>query len=281
MGRPKITVITAVYNGAETIEQTIQSVIEQDYDNFEYIVIDGKSTDGTTDILEKYGNKISYWISEPDQGVYDAFNKGVKLATGDYIQFLGADDCLCDKKVLSAIAEELTDDIDILSAGVWFVDEKYSTQQYVGNSSARDKSKFLGGMIPHTGIFAKRTLLTSRPFDISYRIAADYLFFLSCYYDENVKFKFLDLPVAFFSSQGISSTNNVQLLAENERIWQKYNIASMEFSDSKIKEIIKRILKKIGVFEIIRYVVNRYISKKVIPHKCNWAQCRWCNRNNL
>ena len=84
----KITVITVVYNGIDYIEDTILSVINQDYSNIEYIIIDGKSDDGTMDIVEKYATKISYWVSESDNGIYDAMNKGIKVATGDWIIFM-------------------------------------------------------------------------------------------------------------------------------------------------------------------------------------------------
>ena len=88
----KISVITVVYNAKDTIERTIKSVIAQLYDNYEYIIIDGGSTDGTLDIIEKYRDKISYFISESDEGIYDAMNKGVLKATGDYVAFINADD---------------------------------------------------------------------------------------------------------------------------------------------------------------------------------------------
>ena len=90
--KPMISIITVVFNGEKYLEQTIQSVINQTYDNVEYILIDGGSTDGTVDIIKKYGVQIDYWISESDSGIYDAWNKGLSLATGDIIGFCNADD---------------------------------------------------------------------------------------------------------------------------------------------------------------------------------------------
>ena len=90
----KITFITVCYNAIDTLEKTILSIINQTYPNIEYIIIDGASTDGTVDIIKKYEHKLSYWISEPDKGIYDAMNKGLKRATGDYINFMNADDIL-------------------------------------------------------------------------------------------------------------------------------------------------------------------------------------------
>ena len=102
---PSISIVTAVYNGNNTIEETIRSVISQTYDNFEYIVIDGSSSDGTIEKLMQYDDQIDYWISEPDKGVYDALNKGIDLARGEWIYFLGADDVLVDSNVLKRIFE--------------------------------------------------------------------------------------------------------------------------------------------------------------------------------
>ena len=84
MSNFKISIITVVYHAADTIEQTIRSVVEQDYPNIEYIIIDGGSTDGTLDVIKKYEDRIAYWVSEPDKGIYDAMNKGLSAATGDY-----------------------------------------------------------------------------------------------------------------------------------------------------------------------------------------------------
>ena len=93
MFKPKITIVTITYNAERYLEQTITSVIEQTYTNREYIVVDGNSSDGTLDIIKKYESEIDNWISEPDNGIADAMNKGIDLATGDYILFLHSDDC--------------------------------------------------------------------------------------------------------------------------------------------------------------------------------------------
>ena len=100
----KISVITVAYNASRYIETTILSVINQTYSNIEYIIIDGGSTDGTVDIIKKYSNKISYWISEPDKGIYDAMNKGINKATGEWINFMNAGDTFHNPDTLSAVS---------------------------------------------------------------------------------------------------------------------------------------------------------------------------------
>ena len=113
---PLITVVTVVYNGVEFLEKTILNVLGQDYPNIDYIIIDGGSTDGTLDIIRKYEDKISKWISEPDQGIYDAMNKGIKLATGEWINFMNAGDYFYEKETLYKVfgGSERYDGVDIL-----------------------------------------------------------------------------------------------------------------------------------------------------------------------
>src|SRR5690554_1584625 len=101
--KPLITVVTVVYNGAEFLEDTIKSVIEQTYDNVEYIIVDGGSIDGTLEIIKKYGHAIDYWVSEPDKGIYDAMNKGINLMCGGWVVFLNADDYFVSNDVISKI----------------------------------------------------------------------------------------------------------------------------------------------------------------------------------
>lgn len=101
---PRVSVITAVYNGSKTIEATIQSVLSQTYDGLEYLVIDGGSTDGTVDIIRKYEREIDLWVSEPDKGVYDAMNKGIGLSRGSWLSFLNANDIFCEPSTIESIA---------------------------------------------------------------------------------------------------------------------------------------------------------------------------------
>ena len=105
--KPLISIITAVFNGEKYLEQTIKSIINQTYKNFEYIIIDGGSTDGTLEIIKKYEDKISYWISEKDKGISDAFNKGVTAAKGDYINFQGDGDGFLSSETLEEIFKDI------------------------------------------------------------------------------------------------------------------------------------------------------------------------------
>lgn len=274
---PKISIITATYNSVKTLEQTILSVVGQTYSSIEYIIIDGGSTDGTVDLLKKYNDKIAYWISEPDEGIYDAFNKGVAHATGDYVQFLGSDDCLCNEFVIEKIANEIEISVDILCAGVWVVDEINRLQFWATGLKAIEEG-YDYTMIPHQGMFTRRNLLLKHPFDVSYRIVADYLFFLTCYYDEKVHFKYIETPVAFFSMGGFSGELSVLLQEENNRVRTAFGLPLLEDNKSLIKETIKDILKRLRLFEPTRYILNRYVRKNWRIHQCSWPSCRWCHR---
>ena len=200
----KLSVITVSYNAAVTIEQTILSVIRQDYPNIEYIIIDGGSTDGTIDIIRKYEDKIAYWVSEPDQGIYDAMNKGIRQATGDYLYFLGADDWLKDEKVLCRVREfiRLHSGYGFYMGNVFLYHPKLRMEkrQRVFFSTEAVKK---GHMYPHQGMFTQRELLQAG-FDTKYKIAADYKFLL-----QNVSrgssFCVMDIDVAYYSLFGTSA----------------------------------------------------------------------------
>lgn len=275
IGQYKISVITATYNSVKTIDQAIRSVVGQSYDNIEYIIVDGGSTDGTVDIIKKYDDRISYWISEPDKGIYDAFCKGVAAATGDYIYFLGSDDCLCEKDTIEKIVGQIYG-VDILSAGVWVVDEKYGIQQFVDGKKA-EKPNYDYTMIPHQGMFCKRDLLVKYPFDLSYRISADYLFFMNCYHDGAAQIKYIDLPVAFYSAGGMSSVGTDKLLfEENNRVRRNFGLPMEQGGGNACKKAMKKFFEVIHIFEFARYVFNRFIRRTWVLHKCEWVGCRWC-----
>ena len=174
---PKFSIITVCYNAAANIEKTIASVVNQTYEDYEYIIIDGASTDTTLDIIKKYSEnypKIKY-ISEPDRGLYDAMNKGVGLAIGDYIQFLNAGDTLFDSDVLKHVQECITEDADILYGNIMYVNPDGSENiRTYGASCRRPIYYATGDCINHQACFTKRTCFKGNDFDYkTYAICAD------------------------------------------------------------------------------------------------------------
>lgn len=276
---PRISIITGVYNAEETIEQTITSVLNQDYDNLEYIIVDGLSTDNTLNIIKKYKyNGRLRFISEADSGLYDALNKGVELATGDYIEILGADDCFTSNRIISAVVNELHSGTDIFSGLEYAVEEETNYQCLIGdNHFARNKDDYKGGMIGHAAMFVKRDLLLKYKFDTTYRIAADYKFFLQCYYDNDIKFQFSDLYVAFFSLSGMSSTNILKCRNEDERIYRELGLDIVDPVLNNYTLKLKKVLCRLGVLNVAK-MIHRFFSKNWTKHSCDNQICRWCRR---
>ncbi|TDE13138.1 glycosyltransferase family 2 protein [Dyadobacter psychrotolerans] len=209
--QPTISIITVVYNASQTIEQTIKSVIEQSYKQIEYIVIDGKSTDGTLDILEKYKKKISILISEPDNGIYDAMNKGLTLAKGDYIYFLGGDDILFDKTVIEEITKYLDDPQTVYYGNVLFLQRQ---KIYDGKF---DKLKLATRNICHQAIFYPSSVFHEFNYNTKYIIFADYHLNIQIFFNSKYNFQFINLIIAIFNDDGQSGKKTVDKYFEKDR----------------------------------------------------------------
>jgi len=176
MNNPKISVVTVVYNSAALIENTVKSIINQSYSHIEYIVVDGGSTDGTIDILNRYKKNISTLISEPDHGIYDAMNKGISLATGDFVVFINSGDKFSSPDIL----EKIFSNPDAAQADVIYGDTDITDSE--GNiihsrrhrppESLNWKSFKRGMLVCHQSFIARRNLIDS--YDLTYRYAADF-----------------------------------------------------------------------------------------------------------
>ncbi len=177
---PKVSIITAVFNGFPFLEKTIKSILSQSYSSIEYIIIDGNSSDGTLDIIKKYSSQLTYWVSEPDKGIYDAWNKGLAKAGGDWIAFVGAGDILHQQAIETYINELALSrkKVNYISSVVEVVDSQYRPRQSIGSAWEWLKmKKFMN--IAHVGsLHSKELFLQYGLFDISYKIAGDYAFFL-------------------------------------------------------------------------------------------------------
>ena len=174
---PKFSIITVTFNAGATLEDTIQSVITQSYRNLEYIIIDGGSKDRTLDIIERYRTHIHAVVSEPDKGLYDAMNKGLKLATGDYICFLNAGDELHEDDTLLLKVHSITENFlpDVLYGETAIVDEEghFLRMRRLSAPERLTWKSFRNGMLVcHQAFFARRDL--AEPFDLKYRFSADF-----------------------------------------------------------------------------------------------------------
>ncbi|MCU0285245.1 MAG: glycosyltransferase [Acidobacteria bacterium] len=221
--KPIISIVTVVFNGAKYLEQAIQSVVSQDYQNIEYIVIDGGSTDGSVDIIRKYSDKIAYWVSEPDQGIFHAMNKGIKKATGDYIGILNADDWY-EPGIIQKVAE-MSEAKDEFERSVFYCDyyrydeelneigkvKRCSTLEYWKGMSVLHQSMFIGrGVYEQLG-----------DYDLKYRLAADYDFLLRMA-DAGVEFEKIDIHGVNFRRGGESTMRMRESIREASHINGQY-----------------------------------------------------------
>jgi len=226
-----ISIITVVRNGASTIEQAILSVINQDYTDYEYIIIDGVSNDGTLDVLRKYSEKVRF-ISEPDKGIYDAMNKGISLAKGDWIYFLGCDDVIHEKNTLSEIFySKEYDKYDVVYGNVFF---NQSKKIFDGEF---DYDKLALMSICHQAIFYRKELFDKFGiFNINYKTAADYVFNMRIFCLDKDKWKYINLIVADYNETGASATLTDNIY-QNNCFEIKYNNFRNKVSDYTLTRI--------------------------------------------
>jgi glycosyltransferase involved in cell wall biosynthesis len=198
---PLITVVTVVRNGEKTLEETILSVINQTYSNIEYIIVDGASTDGTLDIVRKYEDRIDYWISEPDNGIYDAMNKGIDLAMGEWINFMNGGDIFCNNEVLEKIVSEyiLTE-----NAKKFFYSDYYVRNEFFNGGKILYTADFNMGNILHQSVIYRKELHNFFGHYIVTKkiIVSDYIFFNVI--DKKLIFK-IDIPISISNIAGVSA----------------------------------------------------------------------------
>lgn len=241
--KPLVTVVTVVYNGEQHLEETILSVLNQTYDNLEYIIIDGGSTDSTLDIVKRYESSIDYWISEPDQGIYDAMNKGIKLACGDIIGLINADDFYTSMAVEQVVdvykKEEHQSDINsnIIITGSGFKINENSQILYSmgGNLSLKYFSQKIVHTMPiiHPATFVSASVYKKYGvFDETYRVLGDYDFILRVFIND-VKFIFLKESLVSMRTGGVSSGAKNLLLRAEER----YQVREKYLKITKVKNI--------------------------------------------
>lgn len=224
----KVSIITVCFNSNKTIKDTIESVMSQKYDNIEYIIVDGGSTDGTLETLAKYRDQISKHISEPDTGIYDAMNKGIKLATGDIVGFLNAGDFYAVETAILQIATSFQEnDCEIV-----YADLEYVAENNPGKTVRKWKSQpYQSGLFkkgwhpPHPTFFAKKSIFDKYGgFDLSYNIGADYELMLRFLQKYNIKTEYIPRVLVKMRSGGISNKNLYQIIKANiecYRAWRK------------------------------------------------------------
>jgi glycosyltransferase involved in cell wall biosynthesis len=233
----KVSIITVCYNAGSTIESAIRSVLSQDYDNIEYIIVDGKSTDKTGSIIEKYRSKISKFICEKDEGIYFAINKGIRLATGDIIGILHADDFYANNKIISLIVKEFE---------IKKTDSVYGDLQYVSkdnpdkifrhwkSQSYNDKLFPKGWMPPHPTFFAKRGCYELLGlYNTSFTIAADYELMLRFLYKNKISTSYIPEVLVKMRTGGASNVtlkSRIKANREDKLAWKLNGLIPAPFT---------------------------------------------------
>jgi glycosyltransferase involved in cell wall biosynthesis len=207
----KISIITVVYNNKFTIKDAIESVLSQTYKNIEYIIVDGASTDGTVEIIQSYGDRITTFISEKDKGIYDAMNKGLKLATGDIVGILNSDDFYIDTHVISKVIQIFQDNpIDSMFADLVYVhpNNLEKTVRYYDSSHFTPKKFAYGWMPAHPTFFIKREMYEKYGyFKTDYKIAADYELLARFLGKFKISYFYYKSPIVKMRTGGVSTNN--------------------------------------------------------------------------
>lgn len=208
----RFSIITINYNDKEGLKRTIKSVITQTNTDYEFIIIDGGSTDGSVDVIKLYNDDITYWVSEKDKGVYHAMNKGVSQAHGDYCIFMNSGDSFHSPKILESVSDYQEDII----CGKIIRGE--STTPDGHNKESISLVDLMRRSLPHQAMFIKRELLIKRPYDENYRILSDWKFCIESLVFDNCSFRNINLIIANFDMSGISTTACELFAKERELI---------------------------------------------------------------
>lgn len=214
---PTFSIITINYNNKNGLEKTIKSVIEQTCTDYEYIIIDGGSNDGSKELIEKNNKYFKYWVSEPDKGIFNAMNKGVAVASGKYCLFMNSGDCIASADVLAFVKKE----IESHPADFMTGDIQFSQKNYYGDCGLRATEEaslpfFFKMSLPHQSTFIKTEWLNKIPYDETYKIAGDWKQTTESLILNNATYRPINGKViAYYDVTGISATN-IQLLKEEK-----------------------------------------------------------------
>lgn len=246
MSNQKVSVVTVCYNAVDTIEKTILSVINQTYQNIEYIIIDGGSKDGTVDVINKYRDKIAYFVSEPDKGIYDAMNKGIKAATGDWILFRNSGDMffLNDSIEKLFLLSKRKPNTDFLLANCRF----FKDWGYLDAKPSILKKNYMDGMPAfHPSTLIKREIQQKYLFNIKYKNSADYDFFIEAF-NNGATYEYCDIILSLVDA-------NVGATVDHYDRSIKENIEILKNHDASLDKIFKMRCR------LIRYYTKKYLIK--------------------
>lgn len=274
---PKLSIITVNLNNRDGLQHTIDSVVSQTFTDYEWIIIDGGSTDGSRELIEQYQDHFAYWCSEPDKGIYNAMNKGIAHTKGEWLQFLNSGDCLFEPTTLSKVFLQ-KHNADILYGNY----KQYSGDTIVDRivTEKITLSYLLEFNICHQSSFLKKNIFSNRRYNESYKITSDWLLFLQLVFENSV-FEFVPLFIACCEKDGTTYNNIDIALFEREQIKEKYipyhikdDIKSLldykekesNINSHKIYRILnKNAERRIKIAEKIIKLIERLKSHNILP----------------
>lgn len=252
----KYSIITVNYNNKDGLRRTIESVIHQTFRDFEYIVIDGGSKDGSVEVLKEYDQHITYWVSEKDKGIYNGMNKGIAKATGDYLNFMNSGDCFYNERVLEELSKiHCTEDI--------IVGRDYHYNPKSGKGFATilppriSMLTFYIQTLPHQSSFFKRELFTNTPYDENLTIVSDIKFYIQKICVEGCSIKLIDEIICRREPDGISKARNDKRIAEHQSVLAEY----LPIGARKDYDTLQ-LLDKTTLYKLLHLLEN--------PKTCKW-----------
>ena len=263
----KLSIITVNLNNAAGLRKTIESVVNQSYTDFEYIIIDGSSTDGGVEVIKEYADKITYWVSEPDKGIYNAMNKGILQSKGEYLQFLNSGDWLISNSILDIVNSNLTGEEIIYGDGILSFKDGRSSTYIVPEKLTLDY--FYSGSLFHPSAFIKKDLfITYGLYNESNKIVSDWEFFLKTIMVNNVFTKHFPLIIANAEDGGISrDSKSINIIKEEVNLaFGRYfptNVTNLMKDYEKTKAELKWIKSRplIKFFFALRNIKHNYFDE--------------------
>ncbi|MEI6884484.1 MAG: glycosyltransferase family 2 protein [Bacteroidota bacterium] len=259
----KISVITVTLNSSTDLQKTLLNILSQGYDDLEIIIIDGGSTDGTIEVIKAYAEQIAYWISEPDNGIYDAMNKGIANASGEWVNFMNAGDVFVNDQTLSMVFNT-----DLLDADVIYGDSIACYPSFNAyRKASRPEDLWKGMVCCHQAMFFKTDLIKQEAYKPQLHFSADYELILRLFFTGK-KFRYIPEPIARFNTRGVSNVNMVNSARSNLEILSSYRGLSPEekrfhnrfLALSKFTEWVYRILPSAVINSFLKW---RYRSQVI------------------
>ena len=252
----KLSIITINLNNAEGLRKTIESVVTQTFTDYEYIIIDGGSTDESVEVIKQYADKITYWVSEPDKGIYNAMNKGILKANGEYLLFLNSGDIFFSKKSVKNLIEH-SENYDIVYGNIWVInkDEGF-VKQYPDELTF---GYFIYDTLPHPASLIKKNLFENNLYNEELKIVSDWVFFMVSICKNNYSYKHVNEIISIFYYDGLSSqevNRDITSKEKKECLSENFKLFLKEYEELNQLRQYKSRINNIKIIKLIKKIRN-------------------------